>query len=414
VASDDIGASVSQGLQLTATAMVAGGDALAREESARVVFVEGALPGETVLVDLVDSRADFARAVVTEVLEASPDRLPPPCPAVAAGCGGCTWQHIAAAAQIRFKVGIVRDSLRRIGHMRTPPEPVIIPMAARSQRTTARLAVSPEGRSGYRPRGRPGVAVETDWCHAAHPRLEQLITEGCFPGAHEVLLRVAVASGERVARVVPGSSVPGVSVPSDVVVVGPGGSAPVTETVAGRQLRISIDSFFQPGPVAAEALVAAVAEAAGTPPDAGGQLVDAYAGVGLFASALGDRWNVPVTAIESNPSAVADARVNLAALDAVVVAADVARWRPRRRDPRVEVMVADPPRPGLGRPGVAAVVASRTPRLVLVSCDPASLGRDTALLQRAGYQLASVALVDAFPDTFHLEVVSRFDAAPGA
>jgi tRNA/tmRNA/rRNA uracil-C5-methylase (TrmA/RlmC/RlmD family) len=139
--------------------------------------------------------------------------------------------------------------------------------------------------------------------------------------------------------------------------------------------------------------------------------VDAYAGVGLFAATLGDRWKVPVTAIESNPSALADARVNLAALDGAVVAADVARWRPRRRDPRVEVMVADPPRPGLGRPGVEAVVASRTPRLVLVSCDPASLGRDTALLQRAGYQLASVALVDAFPDTFHVEVVSRFDAA---
>lgn len=412
VAPDDGGASVSEGLQLTATAMVAGGDALAREESGRVVFVKGALPGETVLAELVDSRADFARAVATEILEASPDRLRPPCPAVAARCGGCTWQHIAPDAQVRLKLGIVRDALRRIGHIRTPPEPVVAPIAARSQRTTARVAVSPAGRPGYRPRGHPGTAVETDICHAAHPRLEELITAARFPGADEVLLRVAVASGERVARVVPGASVRRALVPSDVVVVGSDESAPVTETVAGCQLRISIDSFFQPGPVAAEALVAAVAEAVGAPPGAAGQLVDAYAGVGLFGAVLGALWKVPVTAIESNPSAMSDARVNLAAVEATLVPTDVAQWRPRRRDPRVEVMVADPPRPGLGRPGVGAVVRSGTPRLVLVSCDPASLGRDTALLERAGYRLAAVSLVDAFPDTFHVEVVSRFDADP--
>ena len=73
------------------------------------------------------------------------------------------------------------------------------------------------------------------------------------------------------------------------------------------------------------------------------------------------------------------------------------------------MVVADPSRPGLGRPGVAALVALGAPRLVLVSCDPASLGRDVALLAAAGYRLAEVALVDAFPHTFHVETVSRFD-----
>ena len=97
--------------------------------------------------------------------------------------------------------------------------------------------------------------------------------------------------------------------------------------------------------------------------------------------------------------------MNLADLDATVVASEVGRRRPRAAD----VVVADPARPGLGRPGVGFVAPTGASRLVLVSCDPASLARDTALLARAGYHLASVALVDAFPHTFHVETVSRFD-----
>jgi 23S rRNA (uracil1939-C5)-methyltransferase len=73
------------------------------------------------------------------------------------------------------------------------------------------------------------------------------------------------------------------------------------------------------------------------------------------------------------------------------------------------VVVADPSRTGLGRPGVAAVAATGASRLALVSCDPASLARDTVLLAEAGYALVSVAMVDAFPHTFHVETVSRFD-----
>jgi 23S rRNA (uracil1939-C5)-methyltransferase len=93
-----------------------------------------------------------------------------------------------------------------------------------------------------------------------------------------------------------------------------------------------------------------------------------------------------------------------------VLSLDVGRWRPRRGDHPIEAVIADPPRSGLGRSGAAAVVGARASRIVLVSCDPASLGRDTALLRRAGYHLASVALIDAFPHTPHVETVSRFDS----
>jgi 23S rRNA (uracil1939-C5)-methyltransferase len=404
---------VDADLRLAPTAMVAGGAALARDQTGRVVFVDGALPDEIVRARLTETRGDFARAVVVEVLEPSPERVFPPCPSVAAGCGGCSWQHISVAAQVRFKAAIVVDALRRIGRVPEPPEPAITPLGGPTGRTTARLAVSPAGRAGYRPRRGPGQAVETGSCLAAHPLVEELITDGRFPGAVEVLLRAGVASGERLVRVGPARVAAQVEVPAGTVVVGEGDNrAWVHEVVAGRRFRVSVGSFFQSGPVAASALVDAVVDAVGDAA-AGGQVVDAYAGVGLFASVLASRLAAAVTAVESNRSAAADARVNLADVDARVLSLDVTRWRLRRGDPAVDVVVADPPRAGLGRQGVAAVVTADAARLVLVSCDPASLGRDTALLHHAGYRLASVALVDAFPHTFHVETVSRFDRLDG-
>ena len=114
-------------------------------------------------------------------------------------------------------------------------------------------------------------------------------------------------------------------------------------------------------------------------------------------------WSV--TAVESATSAVKDARRNLRAFDATVVGADVDEWTPVPAD----LVVADPSRTGLGRSGVAAVDGSRARRLVLVSCDAASLGRDHALLRDAGFTLSALTLVDMFPHTFHVEVVTVYD-----
>ncbi|MGH9156159.1 MAG: TRAM domain-containing protein, partial [Acidimicrobiales bacterium] len=134
------------------TAMAAGGDALARHRDGRVVFVEGALPGERVVARLTEISRDYARAVAVEILEPSPDRVDPPCPALAAGCGGCTWQHVAPSAQIRLKAAIVTDALRRIGRLAEPPVPQVVDLDGPALRTTARLAVSPSGVAGHRPR----------------------------------------------------------------------------------------------------------------------------------------------------------------------------------------------------------------------------------------------------------------------
>jgi tRNA/tmRNA/rRNA uracil-C5-methylase (TrmA/RlmC/RlmD family) len=112
-----------------------------------------------------------------------------------------------------------------------------------------------------------------------------------------------------------------------------------------------------------------------------------------------------VTAVETARSAVADARVNLRGLDVKVVRGDVTKWTAREAD----LVVADPSRAGLGRAGVAVIEATGARRLVLVSCDAASLGRDAGLLRAAGYGLTSLTPVDLFPHTPHVEVVSVYD-----
>jgi 23S rRNA (uracil1939-C5)-methyltransferase len=381
--------------------VVAGGDALGREPSGRVVLVPGALPGELVRVRIARERRDVAFAVLDEVLEAAAARRKPPCPAVGRGCGGCAWQHVEPAAQLDLKRQIVVEALARTGGIDHPVVTAGATLPEHRYRTTVRLAVDPSGRMGFRARGRHDV-VPVDDCWVAHPLLGELLAGVRAPGLDEVLLRVGARTGERSARWWPSSGPPPAGLPSDVQV---GATACVHEVVDGVTLRVSTDTFFQVSPEAADALVAAVRAAAG-PAElwAGGPVVDAYGGAGLFAATVVPR-DVPVVLVESNPSACRDAAVNLAGRPATVVQRRVERWQPVR----APLVIADPARAGLGPGGVERIASTGAARLVLVSCDPVSLARDARLLRERGYGLVSSEVLDLFPQTTHVEVVSRFD-----
>jgi 23S rRNA (uracil1939-C5)-methyltransferase len=322
------------------------------------------------------------------VLEPSPDRVAPPCPHVADGCGGCTWQHVAHEAQHELKATIVRDALTRLGGVEAPQVVAGPPLSPFGFRTTVRAAVE-HGRAGLR-RGHSHDIVTLDTCLVAHPLIEELLVDGRYPGAHEVTVRCGARTGERL--VLPRPAEAAVEVPGDVR------SDCFHEEVAGVRFRISAPSFFQARPDGADALVDAVRAAATGAPD--GPMVDAYGGVGLFAATVGEGREV--TLVEWSSAAVADARVNVP--DAEVLRLDLARWRPSP----AALVVADPSRDGLGAPAVAKLAATGTTHLVLVSCDPAALGRDAALLAAEGFAHEGSTLVDLFPHTPHVEVVTRF------
>jgi tRNA/tmRNA/rRNA uracil-C5-methylase (TrmA/RlmC/RlmD family) len=137
-------------------------------------------------------------------------------------------------------------------------------------------------------------------------------------------------------------------------------------------------------------------------------LVDLYAGEGLLGGGLAARRGAVLTAVERHPASAADARVNLAGLDARVIQVEVQQWRPPSEGP-VDVLLADPARAGLGRRDAAALLRAAPATIILVSCDPASLARDALLLAAGGYALGEVRVLDLFPHTVHVEAVTRFD-----
>ena len=377
-----------------------GGEAIAREDSGRIVFVRGALPGETVAVELTTQKKDWARGHALDVLDASPDRVVPPCPSRRAGCGGCGWQHLTIDAQRDARVAIVADALRRTGGLHEPVVERGRGVEPTGYRTTVRVAAGVDGVAGFRAEHTHDV-VAAPACLVAHPALAAVLPELRLDPDVEPTLRTSVATGELAARWDRAAG----EVRGLPAGTATGSDAVLEEVVAGQRLRVSMGSFFQSGPQAAELLVDAVQRAA--PELVGAHLVvDAYAGVGMLAVCATDPLS-RVIAIETSRSAVADAERNLGHREARVVRGEVGGWH---ADPEavVDVVLADPARSGLGKPGVAALTRLEAPVIVLVSCDAASLGRDAKLLAHAGYDHERSELVDTFPHTTHIEAVTRF------
>ena len=379
--------------------MATGGEAVARLADGRVVFVQGAVPDEAVRVRLTESKKRWSRADLVEVIEPGPARAPLLCDHALSGeCGGCDWLHIAPRDARGFKTEIVTDQLIRLGGIEAPA--VSHDAASAGRRVTTRCSVV-DGRAGYR-RRRSDERFAADECQALHPALEELVRVGRFAGVDEVTFRFGSGTGDRMAVVQAlAASTAEIELPDDVIVVDaadPGGAA-YTTSIAGRDWRVSAQSFFQTSDGGAEALVQAVRDALG---EGDGPVLDLYAGVGLLGGgAAPDRV---ATAVESHPRAVVDAAHNLGS-SVEVVEARVERWKPAQR---YGAVIADPARAGLGADGVAVVNAAGADQLVLVSCDPASLGRDAGLLREAGWRHGGSVVIDMFPDTSRIEVVTAF------
>jgi 23S rRNA (uracil1939-C5)-methyltransferase len=194
---------------------------------------------------------------------------------------------------------------------------------------------------------------------------------------------------------------------ADDVAVGP--DTQIVERVHETELVVSAGSFFQPSAAAAELLVSRVALSAGSALQRAAHIVDAYGGVGLFTATLAGRApNAGWTMIESNPTAAGDAARNVGpvtGIDAEIALCDVAGWHATPAD----LVIADPARIGLRAGAVSALAATGAGRMVLVSCDAASLGRDSALLAQHGYRHVRSEVLGLFPRTPHVEVVSVFD-----
>jgi len=336
-----------------------GGHCVLRLEDLPVVFTRHALPGERVVVEITEGTDGdrFWRGDAVEVLEASPDRVPAPCPVAGPdGCGGCDFQHVALPAQRRLKAAVVTEQLRRLAGLEVDVEVEAVPgdRDGLRWRTRQRYARLPDGSRAMRK-------------HRSHD-----------------LVKV-----------------------DDCLIAAPGGPS---TTVRGRAFSVAADGFWQVHPGAPEALISAVLEALS--PQAGESVLDLYAGVGLFAAFVAEvAGSTRVVAVEGDRDACEHARLNLGEA-AEVACGPVDRILRSSYDEPFDLVVLDPPRAGAKRRVVEQVVA-RAPRAVAyVACDPAALARDVAIFAEHGYGLTSLRAFDLFPMTHHVECVTLLEKIP--
>jgi tRNA/tmRNA/rRNA uracil-C5-methylase (TrmA/RlmC/RlmD family) len=406
-------------LELETGDIAGGGGCVARAPDGRVVFVRHALPGERVMAQITSSTTSFLRADAIEILEASADRVSPPCVFAGPGrCGGCDFQHVNVAAQRKLKATRIADQLQRVAGLDRTVEVEAVEGGADGLgwRTRTRLAVDDEGNVAFR-RHRSHELEYVDSCAISHP---DVMATGTFrarwSGASEVEVVVTPESAEAIVTMyaVPKSRPRMPDVRAGVihngrVLHGPGA---VHATVLDKTFEVSPGVFWQVHVGAAKALVLAVREVLAAQP--GDDVVDLYAGAGLFSVFLAEDvgHKGSVLAVERDRRACADNEFNGQRYGQLTVKkATVTKNLVEKGIGSPTLLVLDPAREGAGKEVMTAIDshASTLRRVVYVSCDPASFSRDVRVLLNTGWTLSSLRAFDIFPMTEHVELVAALE-----
>ncbi len=441
--------------------LIYGGDGLARLPASpagrsMAVFVPFVLPGERVEAEIRQEKPGFARGVVTQLIEASPDRIEARCPYFRQ-CGGCHYQHIAYERQLEFKAEILRETVRRIAKIELPSEirPHASPPWNYRNRTRLQVRIAPEfppqtGNTGGS--GGPGFALgyfrlgsreflPVRECPISSLLINRMVARmlelgglNCpaaieeielFTDAEDEHLQMSAFCGREadprdllrwakaLARQLP--EISGVTffssrrrleedAPTSPKALAQSGAKSIRYRTKSHDYQVSAGAFFQVNRYLIDELVATVTGQAH-----GDVALDLYAGGGLFSAALAEFFH-HIFAVEPSQTAFADLMQNGPANVKAVGArtedflkSDYLRSRPGRRGP--DLIVLDPPRTGAGPAVIRSLVELGAPAVRYVSCDPATLARDLALLLAAGYHIEEAHLFDLFPETYHIESV---------
>lgn len=355
------------------------GEAIGRVDGI-VLFVPFGAPGDRAEVLITERKRTFARGRLLRLLAAAPQRVTPVCPYFTV-CGGCEWQHLPYEEQVRLKTESVRSHLVRIGKVAAP---TVLPCLPSPQpygyRNHARLHRTPTGAIGYRAaRSHDVVAITT--CPILEPELD------------EAVQRLAVdpppaATGEIQVRV----------------------AMPLP--IGAYTYDFAPAAFFQANTAIAAQLVTAVLQALML--QGHEQVLELYCGGGLFTIPMAAA-GASVLGVETNEAAITDARANADQAGVrervTLLAAPVeeALTQPTVQERQWDAIVLDPPRAGVAPAALTALLTFAAPKIVYVSCDPATLARDTQILCTNGYRLCYAQPFDMFPQTHHVETVALFE-----
>jgi 23S rRNA (uracil1939-C5)-methyltransferase len=398
---------------------VAGGRMLARHEG-QIVFVAGAIPGERVRVRVNRVSKQLAFADTVGVLEPGSDRR--------AGvadwaCGGSHYAHVSYERQLRLKSEVIEDAFARIAKMPLAAPVSVMPSEEQGYRMRARLHVK-EGMFGFFREGTHEI------CDAGPTRQLLPATIDALQKLQSALGRTRAAScelsenAEATERAVLLELEPSETIPLHVEPIEgisgllfadhqsghPAvafGSPFVTEHIAPAigsiALTHHVQSFFQGNRYLLPGLVSRVLAQV---PE--GTVMDLYAGVGLFAASLAAQGQRQIVAIEGDRSSARDLESNAEAYGSAIHVQhlSVEHYLQRRGLQRPDTIVLDPPRTGVSREAMSGMLGLKVPRVVYLSCDPATLARDVKRFSEVGYHLEHIEAFDLFPNTAHVETLA--------
>ena len=389
-------------MHITINGLAKEGDGVGRCPDGKAIFVRGALPGEKVHVVTTDEKPKFRRAQTVAVLETHAHRIDPFCSHVQDGCGGCNLQHADGELQKQLKHRIVSEAFERIGKFAELDIKFGGSVNPIGYRTTIRCSVQ-EGKAGMRA-FRSHNHIPLSSCGVAHRRVEEIMTASYFGENEEVVIRTSALTGKALAVV--STSPKGVKTLDDVQVISyeelqQGETASIIERVFGKDWRVSAQSFFQASPQGSELLVRTVNGIIAKNVATTASMLDLYSGVGIFAGTIGEgRF---VTSVEQSISASQDAIHNLGC-NTNHVCSRVEDWDITPHD----FVIANPSRTGMSKRVPSIIWETGATFSVLISCDAAAAARDARRMVDVGFKLGEVTVLDLFPQTSHLEVVSTY------
>lgn len=411
--------------EVTLSTLTYGGEAMGRladplsGTGGRAVFVPFGLPKERVRVRLTEEKKGFARGEIVEILEASPERIQPRCVHFEQ-CGGCHYQNLSYENQLKAKTEILRDQLKRIGKIENPPVNAMVASPSEwNYRNHIQFHLTNEGKIGFV--GSKGNSIlPISECHLPETGIQSFWPDLNFESKAGVD-RVSVRSGadEELMLILESDQpeTPEIEIEADASVVHLyeehavviAGQDYLTIKVLDKVFHVSAGSFFQVNTKMAGKMIEHLLNK--LPVDSSSVLIDVYCGVGLFSKFFAPKCR-RVIGIESSESACEDFAVNLDEFENVELYVGAAEEVLPGLSGRIDAsafMIVDPPRAGIDKHALDAMLNIQPRMIAYVSCDPSTLARDAARLIAGGYRLLEVTPFDLFPQTYHIESISLFE-----
>jgi 23S rRNA (uracil1939-C5)-methyltransferase len=358
--------------------IISNGYGLARY-SGRAVFIPFTIPGEKIYAEIDLTGKQYLEGKILDIIKPSPDRVDPPCP-LYGNCGGCSLQHISYERQLEIKKELVSEALRRNGGIKID-HPEIICSSPYSYRNRIQLHKSSAGSPGFKERKGSDV-IPVNHCPVCNEGINSYLAEG----AKELVERTVLFS------------------PDDKRIYS---SAEETDAISvylnDIEVKTSASSFFQSNIKLFEKTLIEIKEHI-----KGSTLLDLYAGAAIFGTVLYESFN-KIISVEENVSALKFGEKNIpdrTALKKAFYPVSVERFL-KKEGKRIkpDTIIVDPPRTGLSKQVRKYLMSLNPERLIYLSCDYATLGRDLGELTRGKYSIDMIKIYDYYPQTAHAETL---------